>query len=57
MRCNVGKFLCYLVNVVLYVYSDFIVNDIEVIVLMILLKKKNVLFFYIIYKIKGLENF
>lgn len=57
MRCNVGKFLCYLVNVVLYVYSDFIVNDIEVIVLMILLKKKNVLFFYIIYKIKRLENF
>lgn len=57
MRWNVGKFLCYLFNVVLYVYSDFIVNDIEVIVLMILLKKKNVLFFYIIYKIKGLENF
>lgn len=57
MRCNVGKFLCYLVSVVLYVYSDFIVNDIEVIVLMILLKKKNVLFFYIIYKIKRLENF
>lgn len=45
MRWNVGKFLCYLVNVVLYVYSDFIVNDIEVIVLMILLKKKNVIIF------------
>lgn len=57
MRCNVGKFLCYLVSVVLYVYSDIIINDIEVIVLLILLKKKNVLFFYIIYKIKRLENF
>lgn len=56
MRWNVGKFLCYLVSVVLYVYSDIIINDIEVIVLMIL-KKKNVLFFYIIYKIKRLENF
>lgn len=51
MRCNVGKFLCYLVNVVLYVYSDFIVNDIEVIVLMILngiKENKCIIFLYYI---------
>lgn len=51
MRCNVGKFLCYLVSVVLYVYSDFIVNDIEVIVLLILndiKENKCIIFLYYI---------
>lgn len=44
-------------SVALHVYSDFIVNDIEAIASMTSSKKKNVLLFYIKYKIKRLENF
>lgn len=57
MRRNVGKSPCYLASVALHVYSDFIVNDIEAIASMTSSKEKNVLLFYIIYKIKRLENF
>lgn len=49
MRRNVGKSPCYLANVALHVYSDFIVNDIEAIASLTSSKKKNVIYFFISY--------
>lgn len=57
MRRNVGKSPCYLANVALHVYSDFIVNDIEAIASMTSSKKKMYYFFISCIKSRDWKTF